>query len=549
VEAKVRAATKLDWWDGLCVAALAAFGTLYALRFLSPVFHPHPSEDAAILMRYSQHLAQGHGIVWNIGDKPVDGATDFLFMVLIAGLARLGVSVESGVRLVTLVSHLATIVIVYLATRKLHGASRFAGLVTAGYLAMGPAPRYIGSGFGTPFFALSVCSTWWLANSLAGGSASLGRSLAFASSGLVMGLIRPEGALLAILMLLAVIYLRGLSRSRLALLCFVGTFALAGGAYFLWRWHYFGYPLPNPYYKKGGGHLYPEGLMDAVSNTIQMSLPFSLAYLLGLRSRELTKRTIFSLIPVVGFTGLWLLLSNEMNYLGRFQYPIVPVILMSWPSLAQGLGSEWRLPRLQELAPRSRAVAALLVAVMLAGIGLYQKRRYGGVIYFYDGRCDVAHMLSDYASKQYTMATTEAGLLPFYSGWRDLDTWGLNDPWIARNGGVTEAYLESRKPEVIMFHAPFSPLVPPNGSSAWFHMVMVLYRFAQKHGYRLAAAFGETPFRTHYYYVRPDFPESEAIVSRIRTMDYTWYANGKQAINYATVTSAAGRKVMEAARP
>ncbi|MFT6399365.1 MAG: hypothetical protein ACJAYU_004130, partial [Bradymonadia bacterium] len=29
-----------------------------------------PSEDAAMLMRYSEHLAAGHGIVWNPGEAP-----------------------------------------------------------------------------------------------------------------------------------------------------------------------------------------------------------------------------------------------------------------------------------------------------------------------------------------------------------------------------------------------------------------------------------------------------------------------------------------------
>ena len=42
-------------------------------------FGAHPHEDAAILMRYADHFANGHGLVWNIGDDPVDGATDFLF--------------------------------------------------------------------------------------------------------------------------------------------------------------------------------------------------------------------------------------------------------------------------------------------------------------------------------------------------------------------------------------------------------------------------------------------------------------------------------------
>jgi len=46
-------------------------------------FAAQPEEDAAILMRYAQHLAAGHGIVWNVGEPPVDGATDFLFMLLL----------------------------------------------------------------------------------------------------------------------------------------------------------------------------------------------------------------------------------------------------------------------------------------------------------------------------------------------------------------------------------------------------------------------------------------------------------------------------------
>jgi len=37
-----------------------------------------PEEDAAMLLRYSKHFAEGRGIVWNVGEPPVDGATDFL---------------------------------------------------------------------------------------------------------------------------------------------------------------------------------------------------------------------------------------------------------------------------------------------------------------------------------------------------------------------------------------------------------------------------------------------------------------------------------------
>src|SRR5579875_672984 len=61
--------------------------TCYTLRSVG--WHAIPAEDAMMLIRYSQHLAHGHGIVWNIGEHPVEGATDFLFMATIALISRL----------------------------------------------------------------------------------------------------------------------------------------------------------------------------------------------------------------------------------------------------------------------------------------------------------------------------------------------------------------------------------------------------------------------------------------------------------------------------
>ena len=55
----------------------------------------------------------------------------------------------------------------------------------------------------------------------------------------------------------------------------------------------------------------------------------------------------------------------------------------------------------------------------------------------------------------------------------------------------------------------------------------------EKHKYILAAAFGTEPGRTHYYYVRPAFPDSAEIVQGIRATDYCWYRDGRRCHNYA----------------
>src|SRR5512135_3362470 len=104
----------IDWVTG-CL--LIAATLLYAARFVD--FNVPPYEDAAILMRYAEHLAHGYGIVWNIGEHPVDGATDFLFMAASAALIRIGVPVGRSIRALGLLSHLATVVLVYWANRRI----------------------------------------------------------------------------------------------------------------------------------------------------------------------------------------------------------------------------------------------------------------------------------------------------------------------------------------------------------------------------------------------------------------------------------------------
>ena len=151
----------------------------------------------------------------------------------------------------------------------------------------------------------------------------------------------------------------------------------------------------------------------------------------------------------------------------------------------------------------------------------------------------MAQVLEPYSNRGYTMATSEAGLLPLYSQWNAIDTWGLNDEWIAHNGGITADYLDRYKPELIIFHAHFSPLDPPTTPDhyldpAWFAMTMTLKNYAESHHYILAAIFGVTPYDTHYYYVRPDFADSQTIVHLIsKFRGYSWAADqGNKAVNF-----------------
>src|SRR6266508_59357 len=542
--------------DFLLALLLIAITFLYAWRFVD--FQIPPFEDAAMLMRYAQNLAGGHGIVWNIGEHPVDGATDFLFMATSAALIKIGIPVGRAIRVLGFASHLVTVLLVYFVNRRVHNASYALSFFNGLYLAVGTGLAYVAAYFGTPFFALAAASTWTLGLLLMNREdAPFWLSLAFALSGLLTGLIRPEGVFLASLMLVSVIFLRIQdggslsSRERIKTrenfsinVIFVTVFLLFGGAYFIWHWNYFGYPLPNPFYKKGGGGLYWDSFNNSLLYTLRMCAPFIIAFVLGLRSKETTRQTIAYLIPVVGFAAMFVFISDETNYGARFQYALVPIVLMSWTPLVRGLSLSWP----QQLNRRERS--ASLLATVLAGLGLVYYSHYQNCFltsyqtscqqpYSAYGRADMGKLLAAYRDEGYVIATTEAGLLPYYSGWTTIDTWGLNDQFIAHNGGLTMDYLDKYKPHVIMFHDYYSPLVPPklteaNLAQPWFRMTITMKEYAEAKGYILAAVFGDSPYDAHYYYVRPDFEDSQRIVEQISKMKkYYWFRTGKKAINYA----------------
>lgn len=520
---------KMDWW---LASALLLGSLLFTIVTLDP--QAHPAEDAAILMRYAQNLARGHGIVWNVGEAPVDGATDFLFMVMVACVNRVGVSIEAATRGLSLGAHFATVLLVYLAGRRLNRVPPLLTFVAALSIAVGPGVGYAEAYFGTPVFALCIAISWASAAWIAGAGESPGRAVTFALLSLVAGLVRPEGVFLTAFILLALLWYCGWHRLQRTVLAYVIVFATLGSLYFFWRWDYFGYPLPNPFYKKGSGLPYWGSLKVSILNTLLFAAPFLPAFALGLRTRAYARTTLFAAIPIVCFTLLWLLLSNETNYLARFQYAIFPLIAMAWPPLVAALPTELGFPAWRRLGWHDRLAieGAMLVTVMIMAGYLYGRYAWG-VHVARDGRYEAARMLADYRERDYTLATTEAGLLPFYSEWRTVDALGLNDQWIAHHNGITEEYIARFQPEIIMFHAYFSPIVPHQEDGWTQDVVSTLKRYAERHDYHLAAAYGESPYDTHYYYVRRGLPESAEIVARLRGLDYGWYTTGKRSVNYA----------------
>jgi len=74
-------------------------------------------EDAMISMRYARHLADGHGLVWNIGEPPIEGFTNLLWVLWMSVAHTLGLS-ESKISLFIMLSGVAILLATGLVASK-----------------------------------------------------------------------------------------------------------------------------------------------------------------------------------------------------------------------------------------------------------------------------------------------------------------------------------------------------------------------------------------------------------------------------------------------
>ncbi|MSO56384.1 MAG: hypothetical protein EXQ55_05610 [Acidobacteria bacterium] len=140
----------------------AVTGTLAAtLYLLATVKNASPvAEDAAILMRYALHVGRGLGYRWNVGEPPVDGATDWLGTTMLGALYAGGVPLEAGPRLLAGAAHALTVGLVVVIALEGFAAPIAVALASAAFVAVGPARAYVEAGFLTPLFALGTLAGW-----------------------------------------------------------------------------------------------------------------------------------------------------------------------------------------------------------------------------------------------------------------------------------------------------------------------------------------------------------------------------------------------------
>jgi hypothetical protein len=393
----------LVWIVAAC-GVLAALATLVAPKFLIP------AEDAVILFQYSRNLATTNAITYIAQGPHAEGATDFLWMVLIS----LSIKLHANPMWIVATMNLLSLVVIAYFLLRMAGARihPLAIAFLAGATALFPQFYAALLGFSVlPFAALLLA----FVSSILEENAVATPLLALA-----LCLFRPDGVVFALPLLFSSLLFES-ERSKRVILD-VLLFILPGLIYFLWRWHYFHEFLPLPFLVKSDtqrvAHLFVPRSFDEAKPLLVFTFVVLLVSLHG-QWKDRKVRTVLVCVLVLP-TIFYLFMRLDQNIGRRFfvYLPLGTAILlaMKWPQLKP---RAWALLR----------TGVIAWAVLICAIWIREAVVDWG--YQLDNRKAMAEHLADVPHG--TMLVTEAGIAPYYSGWNAYDAWGLNSAEFAQH--------------------------------------------------------------------------------------------------------------------
>lgn len=459
-EAPERSSSRRTW-----LFALLGLGVLFVLGTRAAWFFT--IDDAFITFRYSDNLAAGDGPVWNVGEDPVEGFTNFLWMLWHTPFALLGLDLALVAKLTSFAAGAAALALLVRYCHQRYGL--IAALVAGGaFVVFIPTYFHITSGLETMAFAALL-----LRAVIVGLRAVNGQPVRAWEPPLLLvlaGMLRPEGVLAALPAFAAWAWTA--RRDRHARLWTAGA-ALVGGGYFAWRWAYYGHPFPNTFYVKFGNVAAGEIWLQNITPVL---LPLLLCAA-ALLARKDTRATGVIITATVAATYLTYLVSGPtMDYLYRFAYHAFPVLCLA-AGLAAGPFKKWWLGAgIGAITVGWTAVTGAQAPdlPLIANYGPDLARTH----------IPLGHALAtaDIPEDKRTLAVNDAGAIPYYSHWHTIDFIGLNDEPIAHGADPTHRVTDAH-PTVIIVRS-YTPDIPadaygldvPRATQGYEHITTIQMR-------------------------------------------------------------------------
>ncbi|MCI0330494.1 MAG: tetratricopeptide repeat protein [candidate division Zixibacteria bacterium] len=418
-------------------------------------------DDAFISFRYIRNFLDGFGLVFNLGER-VEGYTNFLWIILLSVLTKLGLPLIESARSVGILAGVGTILLAAYAAHRLYPKRNWVWILSVPMLlaANGALAYWAGSGLETglfTFLAAAAAVTYFSRPAL---SLLL---LALAT------LTRPEGALLAFLFGASGILIK--QKSWKATLTFWGGLALLLLPFAVFKWLYYGSLFPNPFYAKTG--FSTEYWKSGVEYSFMFLKHYGLsgaALLLPLMFwKKLTVFSRFSLLIFFGYGVYLTAIGGDVLKAHRFFLPALFFLYFPLADCAHRFleNQTYRVPVF--------SLALLVIAFFSYKIPLSYLKTSARWEKELVGKMTNAGRFFAQSEGTKSVAASTIGALSYYIGSqrRIIDMIGLTDPVIARTPEKIEGlvaswkerhfnagYVLSQKPEVILFSTGYKPSAP-----------------------------------------------------------------------------------------
>jgi arabinofuranosyltransferase len=447
--------------------------------FLGNVYRLHLErwDDAYITFRFAQHLADGQGLIWNIGGERVEGFTSFLHVSLLAFGIKAGINPWIGSLAISILSVFATAsMMLMIVRRQLGNINPLAAIIIGTYLIDSATAIHTTSGLETQLFVAVICACYFFA--------FLFIDTPRWSSAIYLGvfvflscLCRPE----------AVIYGAGLYFA-LAVYCFSnannqenikqklaklslssGIVLFCGLAYVFWKLNYFGYLLPNPYYVKSNKFAFSgiSEVSDYVKHLIKWFAPLLLggtflfvkdkATALSFFTKSKARaKILLTLTPPVLALAYYSTIIHEVGGGFRFSYPTYFYFVLGFSVFLTVL------VRSTQLSNVGRHILLAIALLLLAALFLSQKSwRFSPIppsdFNQYHFKIAEALEATGLGSKG-TILCDAAGIIPYVSGFNQVDRVGLVNNFLSGRNPVSpeerEEYIWSRPLDVYVGFEP-----------------------------------------------------------------------------------------------
>lgn len=435
---------------------------LVVVLLLEGIIFGYLVDDSFIPYRYAENLIAGNGLVFNPGER-VEGYSNFLWVVLLGAFMSFGIPPIIASKVLGAALSIGSVLILFNLSRRL--SDRRGIFVLSSVLLVATDIGFIRwsvAGMETQLMAfLFLAALFFFLK-----ETEIDSRLPI--SGILLGLCsltRPEAPLLFLAALAFRLWRTGRKWSAsdtVWVLAYVAVFV----PYLLFRISYYGSVFPNSYYAKTGGGLKQVivGLRYANQffsvNGGYLLLPLvSIPFVRG-RSR------LSPLYPfLIAYLFFIVYVGGDHMYDFRFFIPILPIIFI----LAQ--------EGLSELARLLKRWEGLALGILVFGFffsnaindyfrtsvvwwgnarGQMQelkiKARSPEKVY---DRARVGIWLRENVEPDRVVAVEDCGMIPYYSGLRTIDMFGLMDTHLAHLKGMIHqkfdaAYILDRRPDMIV---------------------------------------------------------------------------------------------------